>query len=143
MRVKNGEHDPYIFNHTHRLPLRKQVYTASCLQCFLHIKFKPDTLIPGQQSKSFLYVIFIDMDVAKVKRDRFQPEIDLAGHQVQMVNIGRQSEIRIAATLVSRYNQLALVNLELYQAKAWGLDCFRHRSRPGTARSSCCYVSPG
>ncbi len=62
-------------------------------------------------------VILIDMYIAQIQGDRLQGKFYLPGHQVQVVNVGRQSEVRIAAALVGGQNQFTTVQLELYQTQ--------------------------
>nr|DAQ36156.1 MAG TPA: hypothetical protein [Caudoviricetes sp.] len=65
------------------------------------------------------------MYIAQVEGDRLQGKFYLPGHQVQVVNVGRQSEVRITAALVGGQNQFTTVQLELHQTQAGRLVAFR------------------
>lgn len=58
------------------------------------------------------------MHVAEVEGDRLQGQIDLPGHQVQVVYVGRKSEVGVGTALVGRQHQLAAVDLKLHEAEA-------------------------
>ena len=45
-------------------------------------------------------LFLVDMYIAQVESDRLQGKFYLPRHQVQVVNIGRQPEVRVTATLV-------------------------------------------
>ena len=61
------------------------------------------------------------MDVGQIEGDGLQGQIDLPGHQIQVVEVGRQPQIGIAAALVGRQDQFPAVYLELHEAQAGGL----------------------
>lgn len=47
----------------------------------------------------------------------------MPGDQIEMVDVGRQTEIGIRATLICRYDQLLLLHLKLHKRQAWSLIC--------------------
>ena len=65
------------------------------------------------------------MHVAQVERDGFQRAVNLLGHEVEMVDVGRQAEVGIRAALVGCEYELAVLYLKLHQAEAWRLIALR------------------
>ena len=65
------------------------------------------------------------MHVAQVQGDGLQGKFYLPGHQVQVVNVGRQSEVRVTATLVGGQHQFPVIQLKLHQTQAGCLVAFR------------------
>ena len=58
------------------------------------------------------------MDVAEIKSYGFQWVIYLSGHQVKMINVGRQSKISVRTPLVCGNDKPPIINLELHEAQA-------------------------
>lgn len=71
-----------------------------------------------QKAECVKQVALVDVDVGKEKRDTFERDADFSRHQVKMVNVGRQPEIGIAAALVGRHYEQAVLYLKLYQRQA-------------------------
>ncbi len=61
------------------------------------------------------------MHVAQVERYGLKGQIDLTRHQVQVVQVRRQSEVCIGATLIRCHDETAVLNLELHQTQARSL----------------------
>lgn len=93
----------------------------------LHVQVKPHPFFPFQQPSCPLDVILVNMHIAQVERDGLQRQIYLPGHQVEMIEVGRQSKVGIGTALVGRQYQFPVLYLELHQTKAWGLVAFRVR----------------
>lgn len=66
-------------------------------------------------------IVFVDMHIRKVQRDRLQWQVYLSGHEIEVIDVGRESEACVRASLIGRHNQCAVFYLELHKAKAWGL----------------------
>ena len=88
-------------------------------------------------------IILVDMYIAQVESDRLQGKFYLPRHQVQVVNIGRQPEVRVTATLVADRTSSPPSNWNCTRLKqgAWLLSAPVSPVR--NARSSCCCASPG
>ncbi len=58
------------------------------------------------------------MDIAKIEGYGFQWEIYLSGHQIKMINVGRQSKISVRASLVCGNDKPSIIDLELHETQA-------------------------
>ena len=58
------------------------------------------------------------MYIAQVEGDRLQGKFYLPGHQVKVIDVGGQPEVRVTAALVGGQHQFTTVQLELHQAQA-------------------------
>lgn len=58
------------------------------------------------------------MHITEVEGNRLQGQIDLPGHQVEVIDVGGQPEVGVGTALVGRHHQLAAVDLELHEAEA-------------------------
>lgn len=67
---------------------------------FSYVQVKFDIFVAGEQIPCTGDVIVVDVHVAEVEGDRLQGQIDLPGHQVQVVYVGRKSEVGIGTALV-------------------------------------------
>lgn len=90
----------------------------------LHVQPETDRLVTGKQCAGTRDIVLVDMYISQKEGDRLQGKFYLPCHQVQVVNIGRQPEVRVAAALVGRQNQFPVIQLELYQTQAGCLITF-------------------
>lgn len=68
-------------------------------------------------TRSFL-VVLVDMDVCEIQSDRTEGQVDHSSHEIEVVDVGRESKVSVAATLVGRKDKFPLVYLELHEAQA-------------------------
>ena len=71
---------------------------------WLYVQLKFHVLVSFEQQPGVSDVVLIDMHVGKVQRDGFQWEVNLPGHEVEVVDVGWQAEVRVRAALVSRHH---------------------------------------
>lgn len=88
------------------------------------IQFETDSLVTGKQCTGTWDIVLVNMYISQVEGDRLQGKFYLPCHQVQMINVSRQSEICITAALVCGQHQFSIVNLKLHQAQAGRLVAF-------------------
>ena len=65
------------------------------------------------------------MHIRKVQRDGLQRQIYLPSHEVEVIDVRRQTEVCVRAALVSRHHQFAVLYLELDERQARSLICLR------------------
>ena len=58
------------------------------------------------------------MHVTKKQRNTAQRQLNLSANQVQVVDVRRQAQRSVTATLVCRQQQVSVLNLELHQRQA-------------------------
>lgn len=85
---------------------------------FSYVEFEFYVVIPGKQIPGTVDVVVVDVYIAESKSNRLQRQIDLPGHEVEVVNIGGKSQVGIGTALIGRHYQIAAVELELYEAEA-------------------------
>ena len=91
---------------------------------FSYVQFEFYVFNPGQQVFCPGHVVFIDMHIAKIKRNGFEGQVYPPCHQIKMIDVGRKAEVGVRTALVRRYDQLTLVYLELHKAQAGRLVRF-------------------
>ena len=85
-------------NQNNFVPLQQ----LDCLTLPSYIEVKFHVFITFEQTLCPIDVVLIDVNISKVQRDWFQRQINLSGHQIEMVNVRRQTQICVAASLVCR-----------------------------------------
>ena len=84
----------------------------------LYVQLELHVVLSGQKLHRPGLVALVDMDVAEVYRDGLERKVYLSGHEIQMVDVGRKSEVGVGTALVGRNHEPAVVDLELHQAEA-------------------------
>ena len=67
----------------------------------LNIQFKPYPVISFYPSASTFYVVFVNVDVAQIQRNRPQRNVYLLPYQIQMINVCWKPQVCIRTALVS------------------------------------------
>ena len=88
---------------------------SGCQSSLSYIQGKLDILCTVQKIVGIQEVGFIDVDVAQEQRNGLQRQIYLTRHQVQVINVTRQTKVRVRTALVGRNDDLAILDLELHQ----------------------------
>ena len=62
---------------------------------WLHVQFKSHVLVSVEQLACVVDVVLVDMHIRKVKRDGLQGQVNLPSHKIEVVDVGRQAEVRV------------------------------------------------
>ncbi len=77
-----------------------EVIKLAAFAPFSDVQVKPYSFISCQKFARFLDVALVDVNISQVQRYGLQRCFNLSRYQIQMVNVSRQTQICVAASLI-------------------------------------------
>ncbi len=74
-----------------------------------------------KEAACVLDIVVVHMHVAQEQCYRLEGEVYVPGHEVEVVYVGLQPEVRVGAALVGRHYKFPVLDLELHERQAWRL----------------------